>query len=250
MVVQKLQFNNNAEHSVVQSNMLTVLESIKKDVETKGTHLSEFKTVQFGCWGDFLKNIDRVEDATILEKYIASLNRVSPVSAIIAGNDVIGYTFNEKNGYMDVYFDGTVVKRDKKHTIKSGKTGTKVDGHLRTTLFHYKKQTDVSIERIIYIAHAIYNNNIPTRFRGLTVNVMDLTGNVNTASKLGLKPNFNPDNLEWAFNKENSSHYDTCVKLYNWFGQVYRVSANDNYLYELVRHGSKEQVAEYLSWFN
>ena len=249
-MITKLQFNINAGHSEVSQDMQEIYNKVKEAVENNGTHLEMFKTVKFGTWGEFRETIRKKEKATVLENYIAELDSINPISIIIENNKEVGYTFNEKYGHLDVYFNGRVVKTDLKYNKKSSTTGDLHNGHLRTTIFDGQRQTPVMVERLVFIAHAIRTNNIPLSLRGLQVNVMDLSGNPDTAKKLGITPNFNPDNLEWAFDRDNSAHYSTVMTLYKWFGLNYKISANDRYLYELVRLGNINNVKEYLSWFN
>lgn len=66
-----------------------------------------------------------------------------------------------------------------------------------------------------------------TSYKDWDTNVMDGSGSVLTAFKLGIPVNYHPDNIEWCTRLENSVHGSMIIEMEKRTGHVYRYSAND-----------------------
>lgn len=64
----------------------------------------------------------------------------------------------------------------------------------------------IYLEKLILLACDIADDKVAISYKGLEANVLDGSGNIDTAERLMIKPNFSPYNLEWCFKSENVSH--------------------------------------------
>lgn len=101
------------------------------------------------------------------------------------------------------------------------------------------------LERAMMIAWSVLMDSFPEDLNSLEANVMDASGNFHTARKLGIKPNFHPENIEWSLGSRNSAHDDTVIKITEKTGHVYRISANDNVAEDLARTEDNIEVINY-----
>ena len=67
-------------------------------------------------------------------------------------------------------------------------------------------------------------NQMASDYTGLVCNVTDGSGNMHTASILGIQPDYHFDNLEWCLKPENLMHGSLILPLYKKTGHVYRFS--------------------------
>lgn len=95
------------------------------------------------------------------------------------------------------------------------------------------------VERLVAICGCILANEMPETFEGLIVNVMDGSGNIDTAKKLGIDQDFEPENLEFTSKLDNYAHGSRILRLYKLTGHVYQFSANDKNLSSLCKTGMK-----------
>lgn len=114
-------------------------------------------------------------------------------------------------------------------------------GHLRYVL----DNQSFLFERLIGICHCIDNDIMPIDFRGLAVNVMDGTGNMYTAQKLGLMPNFNITNLEWTLKDDNLVAGRKITGLVQRTGSVWSFSANDIALKQIYQTKDNDAIKKY-----
>ena len=101
-------------------------------------------------------------------------------------------------------------------------------------------------ERLIMVCKNIIDDEMPVSYRGIVCNVMDGTGAKNTADELGLPVNMKEENLEMTLKKRNLRHGSIIKKLVKITGKVYKFSANDKTLYDLIDVGTDEQIKEYM----
>jgi hypothetical protein len=117
-------------------------------------------------------------------------------------------------------------------------------GRSRVKVLRYN--SSLYAEKLIGICDAWLNNELPSTFRGLVVNVMDGTANLYTANKLGLKPNFHEDNLEWTTQGRNTWHGKHILKIASKTKCVYKYSANDQALIDAWDTKGKLWLCHYM----
>jgi hypothetical protein len=156
---------------------------------------------------------------------------------------LIGYElYMEKNPKcISIYFDGSIYINHQKQSC-ARLCG---DGHIRA---NYQNRSYI-IERLILTAKAVMDNELPSQFpKGLVVNVLDGSGSYKTASKLNIKQDFRPENLEWTTNSRNIIHGKKIATMYN-LGLVHdcpvRFSANDTKLLQLLDLKNNAAVRNY-----
>lgn len=101
------------------------------------------------------------------------------------------------------------------------------------------------LERLIAICYDIVNNEMPLSYKGWIANVMDGSGSVLTACKLGISPNYHPDNLEWCTYTANGLHGSMIMEMYRRTGHVYRFSANDSILRTIFLKNDNSELINY-----
>lgn len=176
---------------------------------------------------------------TVSCRIVRHLTEVKP---IWIGDSKVGYMMNFDNrGSIAVGFNGAIIKFRVNGTISS-KNHNRSSGHWKDNIY----AKSVTFERLVMIAHAVYTNRIPVKIEKLDVNVMDASGNYNTAKRFKIRQNFNPENLEWTLREYNRAHFETIKQLYRIFNKVYRVSANDLAFYELCQLGNKAEIEDYI----
>lgn len=168
------------------------------------------------------------------EKY-RHLGRRTCIDAAIAHTDKVekldnGYKFYFDDGHtFCVYYTGEMQK-DNGRAVKNYDRSS---GRIRMNQFN-QYNTSMYPERAIGIAWCIMNDHMAESYDGLTVNVMDGSGNEATARMLGIPFNLTESNLEWTLIKRNTKHGNYIFKLLEVTGHVYRYSANDAALYDAL----------------
>lgn len=163
---------------------------------------------------------------------------------------VDGYKIDFETGKsIIIRFNGTseLITVDGRH-IKGGvnlknitKSRNMDNGHIRYVI----EDQSFMIERLIGICKCIEENELPTDFRGLVVNVMDGTGNMYTSAKLKMMPNFNLDNLEWTLSEDNLVAGRKITGLVKRTGSVWRFSANDIALRQVYQTKDNNAIKNY-----
>ncbi len=124
--------------------------------------------------------------------------------------------------------------------FKSG-TGVTVNGHVQIGV----DGRTMLIERFIAVCIDFYNDEIKSSYSNLVANVMDGSGSKYTSHELSIKPDLSPENLEWCSLQDNASHGQLIKKLAQRTGHVYRFSASDKVLHDLLYNGSTKALIEY-----
>jgi hypothetical protein len=91
----------------------------------------------------------------------------------------------------------------------------------------------------------VLTDELPDTFSGLTINVLDGSGNIYTAEYLGIKPDYRLCNLEWTLNLDNLNHGRMIKGMYKRTGHVHRFSANDIQLYQLYQTKDTAKLKAY-----
>lgn len=152
-----------------------------------------------------------------------------------------GYKISFDSGdTLAVRYDGAINKNG---------TGYKFNidahtGHNRIKVLNYN--SSLYPEKIIGICDAVLKDCLPISFKGLVVNSMDGSGSFITADKLGIKPCFIPENLEWTTISRNSWHGTKILKIAEKVNAVYRFSANDQALIDAWDTKNKLWLKHYM----
>lgn len=158
-----------------------------------------------------------------IDKMVASIKRVCQ------GIDCMYVEFDD-NKIMELDFKGGYKKYRSNETLASQRSlGTKMrteNGHIQLKI----DKNTILFERMIAICYDITQNKMPDSYKDWVANVMDGSGSVLTAAKLGIPVNYHPDNIEWCSRKENGVHGYMIMEMYKRTGCVYRYSANDRIL--------------------
>lgn len=172
---------------------------------------------------------------TKLEKMIASIRKVVQLTD---GYEIHINNYNGSEKIIIVKFNGSV-------SINGSTFRQLVDAksmHLRINHIN----NSIIIEKLIGICECILHDELPMSMRGLCVNVMDGSGNIITADELGIKTSYHPENLEWTLNYRNATHGRNIKKLFNITGKVYRYSANDDTLNQVLATKDSNKIKEYM----
>lgn len=190
-----------------------------------------------------VKDVLTVEEFRTIHKNTPStklegiVRRISSIDKIIDGYVI---HFDNDVEIITVKYDGSFAKKGQKCTQRfDAKTGRS-----RVNILNYN--SSLYCEKLIGICDAWLHNELPINFRGLTVNVMDGTGCLYTAQRLGLDPNFHEENLEWTTLSRNSWHGNKIMKLAALTGKAYRFSANDNNLKDACDLQGKLWIRHYM----
>lgn len=244
--------DNLVEYTIADSTDMLLVKGYNRVTFNKNTKIDqiymEVKTgknivhpiLNWGTMDDF-RNYPRVKPVAV-EKFLLQVASIDKYSD--------GYMFNMNSGRkIRVWNNG-----ERQLFDVNGKTQSKgfdISGSYdKPDSEHYRIQwnsSSIFIEKLIIVAECYLNNNIPLELRGLHANVMDISGNPNTARALGLKVNLTADNIEFCWNKDNTGHSQTVRRLYDMFGKVYKVSSLDKCLHGLVSGGTKEEIAWYIN---
>lgn len=104
---------------------------------------------------------------------------------------------------------------------------------------------DMHLERLILIACDIADNKVALSYKNWEANVLDSSGNIDTAERLRIKTDLSPSNLEWCLKSDNVKHEHTMKKLIKATGTVYRFSATDQKLKALIQNGNDAELRQY-----
>lgn len=250
--LQKFVFDKLQKEEDVSEKILKIAHLVLNDINTKGTHLSDLKTVSFVDFNTFKSNVLKKTKRTILEDWILGIKYVEILFDEDSDGDYAeGYIINHQNGRMVLPFYD--VESSTYKLFESSKTRkAKFDNkslHWRHLVDRGNSQTSVSYERLMMIADGVYRDCLPDNLKGLQCNVMDCTGNPYTAELFKAKQCFEPSNLEWVFGQEHGTHYNMVMRIFNITGKLWRISARDRYLYELTQNGTTTDISQYLKCF-
>ena len=207
-------------------------ETLKKDAQKKIITFSEYKK---------LHSEEKTEKEVLT--YEATIASIESVEAVKCGY-IIKFDFDK---IVTVLFSGTIIIETGGRTTyggyePNGTSNKNIDkGHVRLNL----NGQSFCIEKLIGICECILADELPETFSGLTVNVLDGTGNIYTAEWLGLKPNYSLDNLEWTLNLDNLTHGRMIKGMYKRTGRVYKFSANDEELIQVYQTKDNDALKEY-----
>ena len=214
-----------------------------EDMIKRGTNVQE--EVYVKCSLKDWKQFDHTRDngtVSCINEFIGHIDKVEVMPQIPGCS--FGYDIMMDNGdSIMILDDGTLVKRSKGNRCFTG-AGETNSGHLRTTV-SYPRQTSIFLERLMLIAHCIYNDCLPSSLDGVSCNVKDSSGSV--ANEFGAEYNISPDNLEFCTVSMNSKAYQTAKKLYELTGRLYRISAYDVVLHEAVFNRPLRDVLWYIN---
>lgn len=210
----------------------------------------EIKTMQVGSNTVTVGPLAPILTPVSLGEYVARIKDMNDFDRFLS-TVTKAYTDNEKAVYevdgipkLEVYYDGSSRTWMGNHWSKrSSKRKCNRDGHLQA--FIPGKNGNQLVERLIKVAHAIETETLPLELHALEVNVMDLTGNEDTATELGTVPNFRVDNLEFAISKINGLHPFTVKEILKLTGRLYKIPQNDIVLPQIVK-SYPELVQKYL----
>lgn len=146
---------------------------------------------------------------------------------------------------INAYYDGHYEKFDVNGNLRSkGGFGTSrgIDkGHTKLKV----EGIDMHLERLILIACDIADNKVALSYKDWEANVLDNSGNIDTAERLNIKTDLSPSNLEWCSKSDNVRHEHTMKKLLKITGTVYRFSATDKNLKALIQKGNNAELRQY-----
>lgn len=181
-------------------------------------------------------------DSTNIEKQIATIEKVQPCDGGIAVDF-------ESGKRIEVLFTGEYTKYDsygeKQSTGGVGHDRALHNGH--TIIFI--EGVMIFLERFVLICMDIMDDEMPIDYIGMDANVMDGSGSVFTAEKLQIATNFEKCNLEWCTRSQNIRHGTKLLKLAQINGGVYRFSANDEQLDNLMKNNDLNEIRRYCSTF-
>lgn len=161
------------------------------------------------------KKMHRPRPSSTLDGLVA---RIRNIVSIANGYDI---EFHDGT-HVTVFFNGGI--RKNYGYIKCRYSST--DTHSRiVNLLGYN--TSLFAEKLIGICKSWIDDELPVSFTNLVVNVKDGSGAKNTANRLGIPVDLNPNNLEWTIRNRNSCHGGMLIGMAKRTGRVYRFSAND-----------------------
>lgn len=165
------------------------------------------------------------------ERFVADVKNVNTLNG--------GYKFTMNNGKtIEAYFNGEIVV--------NGKHSNHIDYNTGITRIS-QNNSNILLEKLLLTAKAILENELPVSFKNIEVNVMDGTGNLYTALKMGLCQNFKLNNLEWTLHSLNSTHGQYIIELFNLVKRPISFSANDKTLYEIYQTRTKQETLNYIN---
>jgi len=210
----------------MKGQALTITElnnTLKKEAQIETITFEEFKRLH-------------KSQGSKLDRMVASIKSVEPMED---GYELHIDNFNDGEKVIKVRHNGKV-------SINGSSYRELVDNksmHLRIN----HNNNSIVVEKLIMICKCIVDNELPIRFKGLCVNVMDGSGNIMTANELGIKPDYNIENLEWTLSYRNLIHGKKIYGLFKTTGHAYRYSANDELLNQIYVTRDEEQIKEYMN---
>lgn len=146
---------------------------------------------------------------------------------------------------IKVYYNGDYKKFDRSGKLASSggtdKNRCIEKGHICLNIEGRK----ILLERFVAICVDIVNDTMPSSYKGWCANVMDGSGSIYTACKLGVPMNLHPENLEWCFPSENTKHGQLILKLKEKTGHVYSFSAFDVSLFNIYYTRPTQDLINY-----
>ena len=169
---------------------------------------------------------------------------VASIKRVYQGENSMYIEF-ESGRALELDFNGGYTKYNRHGKVASKcsiNTGIRlVEGHIQLKV----EGRTILIERLMAICRDIINDKMPTSYEGLLANVMDGSGSVFTASKLGIPVNYHPDNIEWCETSENSVHGSMIMNMKKITGHVYRYSADDVILRIIFSKNDNDELRNY-----
>ena len=208
----------------------------------RGTNVQEDSLVRVTL--DEFKQLDHKKangKESCVNEFIKHIERVIPASTLL--EDAVGYDIYMDDGVNILILSDGRLKRGKNGQQISSAVGVMDSGHLRTTVA-YPRQTTIFLERLMMIAHCVYNDCLPSSFDGVSCNVLDSSGSVNNI--FGAEYNIRPDNLELCTVSMNSKAYQTAVQLHKLTGKLYKVSAYDVVLHDAAFQRPVDDILWYI----
>ena len=146
---------------------------------------------------------------------------------------------------IEVYYNGDYRKFDRNGKLASTGSTDKnrciEKGHICLNIDGRK----IWLERFVAICVDIVRGIMPDSYDGWNANVMDGSGSICTACKLGIPMNLHPDNIEWCFPSENTKHGQLILKLKEKTGHVYSFSAFDVSLFNIYYTRPTQDLIDY-----
>ncbi len=188
------------------------------------------------CFNCFKANNRNSENG--IDALVASIDKVykSNNCMYIAFETGKSLELDFNGGYKKYRKDGFIANMcsiDTSIRLENGHIQLKIEG--RTIL----------LECLVAICDNIINNQMPISYKGWVANVMDGSGSVLTACKLGISPDYHPDNVEWCTSKSNGIHGSMIMEMYKRTGHVYRFSANDTILRDIFLENDNNELINY-----
>lgn len=197
--------------------------------------------VSFQQFKQYHKQLPMGRTATF-ERVVAEIN-----SVIVGKRACIIYFDNSAS--IIIYYDGYYERFNSKGRLQST-GGTRTMNGINYSNFHLQVSVYgrlILLERLIAVSVDISNNTMPLYYDDILANVMDGTGSLKTAAKFDCAPNFEPNNIEWCSISANSSHGWLSKKLFTITKHVYRFSAEDVLLKNIVQSQKYHIIMNYCS---
>ena len=173
---------------------------------------------------------------------------IMKIESVKLFKDHIEIFFNH-GSKVKAFFNGQYQKYDVNGNLRStGGIGTTRGVHKGRVKLKIEG-IEMYLERLILIGCDIANGEVAISYKGWEANVMDGSGNRETAEKLGIKQNYSPENLEWCLKHDNAVHGNMIKKLSKITGKVYRFSANDRNLTALYQSKQNRKLCQYCSTY-
>lgn len=162
-----------------------------------------------------------------------------------------GYKIYDVNGHtLEIRYNGSYSKDGKKFKYQLTESYSKKDGTLlsvRPRIVSRYFNSSRTFEYWIGLCSAYLANELPETFDcKLEVNVMDHSGNLVTAEKLGIPFDIHEYNLEWCLHDENKLMGQSFKKISKMVGGIYRFSAMDSKIKELYQLKKYKELKDYL----
>lgn len=160
-----------------------------------------------------------------------------------------GFEIQFRNGrWFRVWYNGYMQKSGCKPVRNYNRNNYGEELSIRMNYIDNYTNASVTPEKMIGVCNLILDNELPTTFNKLVVNVMDGSGVKKTADKLGIEFDGHEENLEWTTQTRNFNYHGGLIlKLYEITGKVYRFSANDSIIFDAEGTGKYSYLKQYLA---
>lgn len=187
------------------------------------TNLVDFET---------FKRVNLNKKASTVEGLLARISKVEKTT----DGYVTTITYSNGEDVVTVKNDGTFfINNRNKESVKTD------SGHIRLAI----NNVSFIAERWMAMMNDIEADCMPISYKGWTCNVMDCSGNIYTARRLGIKVNISPDNLEWCLKSFQLPHYKVVEKVWKHTGKNIALSAFDDAV-QISQTKSIEELIKYL----